>query len=96
MSRPPFPSSRAGYLRGAPTGRLLRLPFATAPLWRAPPSFPPTCHLVIPLIVSRFVLNLLITFLIVSAVIYFLVVVPFSKLLERFKPTPDAPAPIQD
>ncbi len=41
-------------------------------------------------------LNLLITFLIVSAVIYFLVVVPFSKLLERFKPTPDAPAPVQD
>lgn len=41
-------------------------------------------------------LNLLITFLVVSAVIYFLVVVPFSKLLERFKPTPDAPAPVQD
>jgi len=41
-------------------------------------------------------LNLPITFLIVSAVIYFLVVVPFSKLLERFKPTPDAPAPVQD
>ena len=41
-------------------------------------------------------LNLLITFLIVSAVIYFLVVVPVSKLQERFKPTPDAPAPVQD
>ncbi len=41
-------------------------------------------------------LNLLITFLVVSAVIYFLVVVPFSKLLERFKPTPDVPAPVQD
>lgn len=41
-------------------------------------------------------LNLLLAFLIVSAVIYFLVVLPFSKLLERFKPTPDAPAPVQD
>jgi len=41
-------------------------------------------------------LNLLITFLIVSAVIYFLVVVAFSKLLERFKPTPDAPTSAQD
>ena len=36
-------------------------------------------------------LNLLISFLIVAAVIYFLVVVPFSKLLERFKPTPESP-----
>lgn len=41
-------------------------------------------------------LNLLITFLIVSAVIYFLVVVPFSKLLERFKPTSDEPTPVQE
>lgn len=41
-------------------------------------------------------LNLLITFLIVAAVIYFLVVVPFSKLLERFKPTPAEPTPVTD
>lgn len=41
-------------------------------------------------------LNLLISFLIVSVVVYFLIVVPFSKLLERFKPTPDAPAPVQE
>ena len=41
-------------------------------------------------------LNLLISFLIVAAVVYFLIVVPFSKLLERFKPTPDAPAPVQE
>ncbi|HEY8317701.1 MAG TPA: large conductance mechanosensitive channel protein MscL [Amnibacterium sp.] len=41
-------------------------------------------------------LNLLISFLIVSAVVYFLIVVPFSRLLERFKPTPDQPAPVQD
>ncbi len=33
-------------------------------------------------------LNLLITFAIVVAVMYFLVVVPFSKLLDRFKPPP--------
>lgn len=49
---------------------------------------------------SRFLygdfLNALISFLILAAVIYFLVVVPFSKLLERFKPSPDAPAPTQD
>jgi large conductance mechanosensitive channel len=41
-------------------------------------------------------LNLLISFLIVAAVVYFLVVVPFGRLLERFKPTPDAPAPVQE
>lgn len=41
-------------------------------------------------------LNLLISFVIIAAVVYFLVVVPFSKLLERFKPTPDAPAPLQE
>lgn len=41
-------------------------------------------------------LNLLISFLIVAAVVYFLIVLPFSTLLERFKPTPDAPAPVQE
>ena len=40
--------------------------------------------------------NLLITFLIVAAVMYFLVVVPFSKLLERYKPTSGEPTPVQD
>lgn len=40
-------------------------------------------------------INLVITMVIVSAVIYFLVVVPFSKMLERYKPTPAAPAPVQ-
>ena len=40
-------------------------------------------------------LNLLITFVIVAAVMYFLVVVPFSKLLERFKPTPEEPTPVR-
>lgn len=41
-------------------------------------------------------LNLLISFVIVAAVIYFLVVIPFTKMLERFKPTPAAPGPVQE
>jgi large conductance mechanosensitive channel len=36
-------------------------------------------------------LNALIAFLIIAAVIYFGVVVPVSKLLDRFKPVPAAP-----
>jgi len=41
-------------------------------------------------------LNLLISFLLIAAVVYFLVVLPFSKLVERFKPTPSEPTPVQD
>ena len=41
-------------------------------------------------------LNLLISFLIISAVVYFLVVLPVGTLLDRFKPTPDQPAPVRD
>lgn len=41
-------------------------------------------------------INALISFLILAAVIYFLVVAPFSRLLERFKPTPAEPAPVKD
>lgn len=41
-------------------------------------------------------INLLIAFLILAAVVYFFVVAPFSVLLERFKPTPSEPAPVQD
>ena len=41
-------------------------------------------------------INALIAFLILAAVLYFLVVVPFSRLLERFKPAPDEPAPLKD
>jgi len=41
-------------------------------------------------------INLLISFLILAAVMYFLVVLPFSGLLERFKPTPEAPASVID
>lgn len=38
-------------------------------------------------------LNLLISFVIIAAVTYFLVVVPFSRLMERFQPTAEEPAP---
>jgi large conductance mechanosensitive channel len=41
-------------------------------------------------------INALIAFLILAAVLYFLVVVPFSKLLDKFKPAPDEPAPTKD
>lgn len=41
-------------------------------------------------------LNQLISFVIISAVVYFLVVVPFSTLLERFKPTASEPTPVHD
>jgi large conductance mechanosensitive channel len=41
-------------------------------------------------------LNALIAFVILAAVIYFLVVAPFSALLDRFKPTPDEPTPTRD
>ena len=49
---------------------------------------------------SRFVygdfLNALIAFVILAAVIYFFVVMPFSRLLQRFKPTTEEPRPVQD
>ena len=41
-------------------------------------------------------LNALIAFAILAAVLYFLVVVPFGRLLERFRPTPAEPAPVRD
>jgi len=41
-------------------------------------------------------LNQLISFVILAAVLYFFVVVPFAKLLDRFKPAPDEPAPTKD
>jgi len=41
-------------------------------------------------------LNNLISFVIVAAVVYYLVVTPFGRLMERFKPTPDAPVPTKD
>ncbi|HET6910487.1 MAG TPA: large conductance mechanosensitive channel protein MscL [Mycobacteriales bacterium] len=41
-------------------------------------------------------INAVISFVILAAVIYFLVVKPFSALLERFKPAPDEPAPLKE
>jgi large conductance mechanosensitive channel len=41
-------------------------------------------------------LTQLISFVLIAAVVYFFVVVPFSALLDRFKPAPDDPTPVQD
>jgi len=41
-------------------------------------------------------INAVISFIILAAVLYFLVVVPFSKLLERFKKEPEPGAPARD
>jgi large conductance mechanosensitive channel len=41
-------------------------------------------------------LNALIAFVIVALVLYFLVIVPFGRLLERFKPTPEQPRVTQE
>jgi large conductance mechanosensitive channel len=41
-------------------------------------------------------INALIAFVILAAVIYFFVVVPVGKLLERYKPTPEEPTPVKD
>ena len=40
--------------------------------------------------------NALIAFLIMAAVVYFFVVVPFSKLLDRYKKEPEPDAPVRD
>ena len=41
-------------------------------------------------------INALIAFLILAAVVYFFVVVPINRLMERFKPAPDEPTPTKD
>jgi large conductance mechanosensitive channel len=41
-------------------------------------------------------LNFVIAFVILAAVIYFLVVVPVNKLMEHYKPTADEPQPTKD
>jgi large conductance mechanosensitive channel len=41
-------------------------------------------------------INLLISFLLIAAVVYFFIVMPYSALLERFKPTSAEPTPVQD
>jgi large conductance mechanosensitive channel len=40
--------------------------------------------------------NVLITFVVVAAVIYFFVVVPFSALLDRYKKEPEPDAPVRE
>jgi large conductance mechanosensitive channel len=37
-------------------------------------------------------INAVIAFVILAAVLYFFVVIPFSKMLDKFKPAPDEPA----
>jgi large conductance mechanosensitive channel len=37
-------------------------------------------------------INAVIAFVILAAVLYFFVVIPFSRLLDKFKPAPDEPA----
>ena len=41
-------------------------------------------------------INAVIAFVILAAILYFFVVLPFGKLLDRYKPAPDDPAPIRD
>jgi large conductance mechanosensitive channel len=41
-------------------------------------------------------INAVIAFVILAAILYFFVVVPFGKLLDRYKPAPDEPAPLQE
>jgi len=41
-------------------------------------------------------LNKLLTFLVVAAVIYYFVVIPVGRLMRRFKPTPAEPQPTKD
>jgi len=40
--------------------------------------------------------NAVLAFVIIAAVVYYLVVVPFSKLLDRFKKEPEPDAPVRD
>ncbi|HEU5317898.1 MAG TPA: large conductance mechanosensitive channel protein MscL [Chloroflexota bacterium] len=40
--------------------------------------------------------NAVISFVLVAVVVYFLVVVPMNRMLDRFKPAPTAPAPTKD
>jgi large conductance mechanosensitive channel len=41
-------------------------------------------------------LNVLLAFVIVAAVIYFFVVLPLNRLMDRYKPAPDEPTPTRD
>ena len=42
------------------------------------------------------VINALISFLLIAAVVYFFVVAPINRLMERYKPTPSEPTPTKD
>lgn len=42
------------------------------------------------------VINALIAFLLIAAAVYFFVVVPINKLMDRYKPAADEPAPTKD
>ena len=41
-------------------------------------------------------INAVLAFVIIAAVIYFFVVVPLNRLMDRFKPAPDEPTPTRD
>jgi large conductance mechanosensitive channel len=41
-------------------------------------------------------INVLLGFVIIAAVVYFFVVVPINRLMDRFKPAPDEPTPTRD
>jgi len=41
-------------------------------------------------------LNALIAFIIIALVVYFFVVVPINRLMERYKPSPEEPTPTRD
>jgi large conductance mechanosensitive channel len=38
----------------------------------------------------------LISFVLIAAVVYFFVVVPVNRLMERYKPAPDEPTPVKE
>ena len=41
-------------------------------------------------------INAVISFVLIAAVIYFFVVLPVNRLMERFKPAADEPTPVKD
>jgi len=41
-------------------------------------------------------INALITFILLAAVVYFFVVLPVNRLMERYKPTAEEPVPVKD
>jgi large conductance mechanosensitive channel len=38
----------------------------------------------------------LVSFVLIAAIVYFLVVLPINRLMERFKPAPDEPTPVKE